>query len=338
MNGGTHTTGGGFNFRAASLTARLKANPNAQWLFSSIKHRDPDTPLVRAYLGDSVLFRLLHGMQNETHTFVVSGHGYRPERYDRDSRVTNTIHIGIAERYDLATTAGGYQQMAGDYLFYNGRTSHFSEGSWGILRVYDKMQKNLKPLDPQKPIPTSRKQLCPKGAPVKSFSVVAVNKALKFNSNTEDVIEVDFERELVLANPEGKVFMLENEVSKASDDDVMPHPLTLRANIGDCVKIKLTNRLKKGNASLHVNNMAFDPKDSQGINVGNNPGDQTVAPGKSKTYTYYAHPDFNINRPRSSSPATLAPRTHSPRIVGECPLDSSSRRKSKYSRFVPTIG
>ncbi|MBT5550754.1 MAG: hypothetical protein HOJ79_09780, partial [Nitrospina sp.] len=74
-----------------------------------------------------------------------------------------------------------------------------------------------------------------------------------------------------------------------------PHPLTLRANIGDCVKVKLTNRLKEGNASLHANNIAFDPKDSQGINVGNNPGDQTVAPGKSKDFTFYAHPDYNIN-------------------------------------------
>ncbi|CCQ91340.1 conserved exported hypothetical protein, putative Multicopper oxidase [Nitrospina gracilis 3/211] len=295
LNGGTHTTGSGFNFRAASLTSRLRANPKAEWLFSSLKHRDPDTPLVRAYLGDSVVFRLLHGLMNETHTFVVSGHGYRPERYDGDSRVTNTIHIGIAERYDLATTAGGYQQMAGDYLFYNGRTSHLSEGSWGILRVYDELQKDLKLLNPHAPIPKSKTELCPAGAPVKQFNVVAVNKELKFNPNADDYLEVDFERKLLLANPEGKVFMLEDEVSKASDDDVMPHPLTLRVNIGDCVKIKLTNRLEKSNTSLHVNNIAFDPKDSQGINVGNNPGDQTVAPGKSKNYTFYAHPGFKIN-------------------------------------------
>jgi len=59
--------------------------------------------------------------------------------------------------------------------------------------------------------------------------------------------------------------------------------------------VKLTNNLKEGNASLHANNIAFDPMDSQGINVGNNPGDQTVAPGQSKTYTYYAHPDYGIN-------------------------------------------
>jgi len=231
---------------------------------------------------------------NETHTFIISGHGFRPERYDRDSRVTNALHIGIAERYDLATTAGGYQGMAGDYMYYKGRTSHLSEGSWGLFRVYDKVRPDLKVL-PGNETPKSNKTLCPKGAPVRSFSVVAINKALKFNPNAEDEIEVDFERKLILANAEGKIFALEGEASKAADDGGMPHPLTLRANIGDCVKIKLTNRLAKGNASIHVNNMAFDPLDSQGINVGNNPGDQTVAPGKSKTYTFFAHHDYNVN-------------------------------------------
>ncbi|MDP6712745.1 MAG: multicopper oxidase domain-containing protein, partial [Nitrospinaceae bacterium] len=295
LNGGTHTTGGGFNFRAASLSARLKSNSDASKMFSSKVHGEPATPMLRAYLGDNIVFRVLHGMMNETHTFVVSGHGYRPERYDRDSRVTNALHVGIAERYDLATTAGGYQQMAGDYLYYDGRTSHLSEGSWGIIRVLDKLQKDLKVLPGSESPKKSAKQLCPKGAPVKNFSVVAVNTNLKYNPNTEDEIEVDFERKLILANADAKIFVLEGEVAKAAAKGHSPHPLTLRANIGECVKIKLTNRLKKGNASLHANNIAFDPKDSQGINVGNNSGDQTVAPGKSKLYTFYAHQDYNIN-------------------------------------------
>ncbi|MBT6586145.1 MAG: multicopper oxidase domain-containing protein, partial [Gammaproteobacteria bacterium] len=295
LNGGTHTTGGGFNFRAASLSSRLRANPDASQLFSSRAHRDPDTPMIRAYVGDNVVFRMLHGMMNETHVFSLSGHGFRPERYDPDSRVTNALHIGIAERYDLAVTAGGYQSMAGDYLMYDGRTSHLSEGSWSIFRVHDKKQSDLKVLPGNENFAQKQKKtLCPKAAPVKSFSVVAINKALKFNPATEDQIEVDFERKLILANAEGKIFALEGEAKQAATGH-MPHPLTLRANIGDCVKVKLTNRLKAGNASLHANNIAFDPLDSQGINVGNNPGDQTVAPGKSKTYTFYAHKDYNIN-------------------------------------------
>ncbi|MCH8157322.1 MAG: hypothetical protein IID18_06165, partial [Nitrospinae bacterium] len=291
LNGGTHTTGGGFNFRAASLSARLKANSDPSQLFSSRTHRDPDTFMIEAYVGDNVVFRLLHGMMNETHMFSLSGHGFRPERYDYQSRVTNVLHVGIAERFDLAVTAGGYQHMAGDYLFFDGRTSHLSEGSWSIFRVHDKLQKDLKVLPGnENPKKWARGVVCPKGSPVKKFSVVAINKALDFNPNAEDQIEVDFERKLILANADGKIFALEGEAAKAATR--APHPLTLRANIGDCIKIKLTNRLKSGKVSIHANNLAFDPLVSQGINVGNNPGDQTVAKGKSKTYTYYAHPEY----------------------------------------------
>ena len=162
--------------------------------------------------------------------------------------------------------------------------------------MHDKKQKDLRVLPGNENFAKKQKKtLCPKGAPVKSFSVVAIDKALKFNPATEDQLEVDFERKLILANAQGKIFALEGEAKQASSDGRMPHPLTLRANIGDCVKVKLTNRMKKGKASLHANNIAFDPLDSQGINVGNNPGDQTVAPGKSKNYTFYAHPDYNIN-------------------------------------------
>ena len=296
LNGGTHTTGGGFNFRAASLASRLANNKDSSKLFSSKVHGEPSTPMLRAYVGDNIVFRLLHGMQNETHTFVVSGHGYRPERYDKDSRVTNALHIGIAERYDLATTAGGYQSMAGDYLYYDGRTSKLSEGEWGIIRVHDKKQKDLKVLPGNENFAKkAKKVLCPKGAPVKSFSVVAIDKELNFNANTEGEIEVDFERKLLLANAAGKIYALEGEAKQAAADGHMPHPLTLRVNIGDCVKVKLTNRLKAGNASIHANNIAFDPLTSQGINVGNNPGDQTVAPGKSKNYEFFADPGFKIN-------------------------------------------
>jgi hypothetical protein len=67
-------------------------------------------------------------------------------------------------------------------------------------------------------------------------------------------------------------------------------PLTLRANVGDCLKINLTNRMKEGRASFSAISLAFDPKDSLGANVGQNPGDQTVAPSESRTYTYYADP------------------------------------------------
>jgi len=69
-----------------------------------------------------------------------------------------------------------------------------------------------------------------------------------------------------------------------------PMPLTLRGNVGDCLKINLKNHMKESRASFSAISLAFDPKDSLGANVGKNSGDQTIAPGESRTYTYYADP------------------------------------------------
>jgi hypothetical protein len=127
---------------------------------------------------------------------------------------------------------------------------------------------------------------------VKTFNVIAVDRALKFNNKAPDVLEVDFDRKLLVSNPKGKIFMLEGEKSKVATDGFQPMPLTLHVNVGDCIKINLKNEMKASRASFSADMLAFDPKDSHGVNVGMNPGDQTVPPGKSRTYTFYAHPDL----------------------------------------------
>jgi len=293
LNGGTHTTGGGLNFRTESVARRLKHNPDPTLIFSSKAHQDPSTVMLRAYLGDTLVFRLLHTLMNESHVWHLAGHAFRTERYAEFSDLRNAHHVGIAERYDLVTKAGGAQQMAGDYLHYNGRASHLSEGSWGIVRVLDKEVPDLKKLPGRDEIPASAKSLCPADAPVKTFNVVAMDRALKFNSKANDFIDVDFDRKLQVANPSGKIFMLEGEKSKvATDGGAQPMPLTLHVNVGDCIKINLKNEMKASHASFSADMLAFDPKDSHGVNVGMNPGDQTVAPGKSRTYTFYAHPQY----------------------------------------------
>ncbi|MBI3358498.1 MAG: multicopper oxidase domain-containing protein [Nitrospirae bacterium] len=292
LNGGTHTTGGGFNFRAESVARRLKLNPEPTLIFSSKAHQDPSTPLLRAYLGDTVAVRLLHTLMNETHVWHIAGHAFRTERYAEFSDFRNAHHVGIAERYDLVFKAGGPQQMAGDYLHYNGRASHLSEGSWGILRVMDKEVTTLKKLPGMDEIPVSAKSVCPTDAPVKSFNVIAIDRALKFNANAPDAIEVDFGRNLLIANKNGKIFMLEGERTKVASEGFQPMPMVLHVNVGDCIKINLKNEMKASRAAFSADMLAFDPKDSQGVNVGNNPGDQSVSPGKSRTYTYYAPPQY----------------------------------------------
>ncbi len=296
LNGGTHTTGGALNFRAEPFAQRLVNNPDPSKLFSSAVHGDPSTAMIRAYLGDAIVFRLIDVTMNESNVFTLSGHTFWSERYAQEANRKHSLHVGIAERYDLVIPeAGGPRHQAGDYMFFNGRSSKFSEGTWGLIRVLDKPVGDLQPL-PNKAygkegIP-ERLPVCPKEAPVKSFNVVAMDHpGMSFNSNAPETIEVDFERKIELRNPEAKIYVLEDEVQKVAGD-VQPMPLTLRANVGDCIQVKLTNKLKEGRASFSAFGLAFDPKDSQGVNLGNNPGDQTVASGESRTYTYYADP-FN---------------------------------------------
>lgn len=293
INGGTHTTGSGLNFRAAPFAQRLSNNPDTSKLFSSAIHGDPGTPLLRAYVGDTVVFRLLHQLMNESHVWTISGHTFLTERYAGDANRKNSIHVGIAERYDLVTKAGGFQGMPGDYIHFNGRSSHFAEGGWGIVRVLDKAVPDLKPLPSgtkSADIPMVPKSVCPADAPVKTFNVVSMDRPLKLNPNAPEAIEVDFERKIEMTVPEGKIFALEEDVTRVAAS-VMPNPLTLRANLGDCIKINLKNKMNGSRASFFAPGLAFDPKDSLGLNVGNNPGDQTIAPGESRTYTYYAHPE-----------------------------------------------
>jgi len=296
INGGSHTTGSALNMRLAPFNRRLAVNPDPSLLFSSKIHGDPDTPLLRAYLGDPIMIRALVPAINETHTLHVTGHWFRFQRYNPESQPRSTIHIGIAERHDLSIPeAGGPQRMPGDYMYYNGRTSHFAEGSWGIIRVLGKPVKDLQFLPQHESIPAPAKSVCPTDAPVKSFDVLAINKGLVYNPRVGEAVKVDFDRNLLVANPSGKVFTLSNERSRVASDGFEPMPLTLHVNVGDCVKVHLTNELTLGRVSFHADNLAYDPLDSQGINVGMNPGDQTIGPGQSKTYTFYASPEIGEN-------------------------------------------
>ena len=232
---------------------------------------------------------------NESMDWVLSGHTFLTERYAADANRKNAIHIGIAERYDLVIPqAGGAQLMPGDYLHFNGRSSKLSEGAWGILRVLGKEVPDLKKLPTgtlaREEMPKPPRSVCPEEAPVKSFNVWRLI-GHDLNPKAPGAIEVDFERKIQIQNPQGKIYALEDEAATVASD-VMPSPLTLRVNVGDCIKINLKNKMANSRASFSAFALAFDPRDSRGANVGENPGDQTIGPGESRTYTYYAHP-FN---------------------------------------------
>jgi len=293
LNGGEATTGSGYSMRVEPFSVRLANDPDPSKLFLSGIHGDPGTPLLRAYLGDPILVRALVGSANEVHTWHVTGHWFPMERYGTMAMPRSTVHLVIGERYDPAIpAAGGPQKQAGDYLYYSGRASHFAEGSWGLFRVFDEAQADLKPLPNREEIQKSASSVCPADAPVKSFNVSAIDHAIRYHDAAPETMEVDLERKMIFENKQGKMYVLDEDRAKVKSGELKASPLTLHVNVGDCVKINLKNEMAKERAGFHVDMMAFDPKDSFGGNIGKNQGDQTIAPGQSRTYTYFAHPEY----------------------------------------------
>jgi manganese oxidase len=110
-------------------------------------------------------------------------------------------------------------------------------------------------------------------------------------------------------DPFGIVFALADEVDDILCGRVNPQPLVLRGNQGECVEVKLTNRLDPAlfhndgvhgypevkveqfyppslRISLHPQLIDYDVKTSSGDTVGFN-ADQTVGPGESIDYRWY---------------------------------------------------
>ncbi len=266
------STGSAYNLRAEPLDDR-PGDPAR--LFSSAAHGDPATPILETFLGDPVVVRALVSGTNDVHTWHIDGHWTRVEPSSLTSPPVSTVHLGISERYDLVIPrAGGPSGMPGDYLYYSGRSFKLREGSWGILRVRPPGDTaGLAKLPGHEVQPSPPSAVCPADAPRKAFAVSAVTAPLP-----------------MLAGRTGKVFVLRSARAAADPGALSPEPLVLHVNVGDCLTITLANETTDGPVSFHADMLAYDPRDSGGVEAGVNPP-QAVAPGASRSYTFYAHPE-----------------------------------------------
>jgi hypothetical protein len=266
------SSGSAINMRVEPFKGR---DDDPARLFSSTLHGDPETPLLESYLGDPIVIRSLVPATHDVHTLHVDGHWFRMEPYSGSSPPINTVHLGISERYDLMIPrAGGPQQMAGDYLYYNGRSFKLREGSWGLIRVYDQPPETpLQFLPGHEAIPPPAPNVCPEDAPQKQFEVVAVETPLP-----------------MLGDPLGMIYLLEKDKAAVLAGEKAAEPLVLHVNVGDCILVNLRNELGEGSVSFHSDLLAADPRQDLGVEAGNNPP-QIALPGESRLYTLYAHPE-----------------------------------------------
>ncbi len=308
---------------------------------------DPYTPLFRAYEGDNVQIRMLAGAHTSMHDFTLHGLKWLFEPFNKESGYRNSQFVILSEHYEMLfkMPPAGPGEKTADYL-YNPSASFegLVNGAWGLLRSYKANAENLARL-PNNPGPAAAAppinvpagtpqcsgnavaQLKPEPPCVRVIRVAAVSARRAFKSANGLVYNSRGARTTPngsptqtfgnnpLYDPDALVYVLEDEKGNLLPPR-NPEPLVLRANAGDWIQVRLTNRLDPGDSvfstnqqvsrilqyttgynsipvfastsvGLHPQLVAFDVTKGNGINAGLNPV-ETATPTKSVDYLWYA--------------------------------------------------
>ena len=132
---GSHDDPGvmGINYRCEPMRERLKSHEDPAYIFSSIMHGDPATPILETYPGDEIIIRLLDGAHKEQHSFNLTGLSWEKEITNNFSPIVVSQTIGISEAFNIHITK---RYRPGDYLYYFGGIDDAWLGLWGIIRAY----------------------------------------------------------------------------------------------------------------------------------------------------------------------------------------------------------
>jgi manganese oxidase len=341
------------NYRNEPFQIRVKANATGgkaepAYVYSSAVHGDPSTPVFRAYTQDPVVIRFITGAHEEAHGFNLHGHRWLNEPDNPRSTIVDSQTATLAEwmNYDIQSgkvtkkplsrvdtleraepnaengvplLAVGGAGKPGDYLYGSAPLDDQWMGLWGIFRVPGAQVPDLQPLPDTKvkfdtkvwpaiqpggklnAKPPTAVNHCPVDAPVRSYNVVALQKKIVYNTGTGD------------HDPNGAMFVLAADETAARNGTKPDEPLFIRANVGDCVKVTLSNKLpptgipthtgdvplpedpgnfpRSNRVSLHAGMVDFRVIRDDGSTVGYN-FDQSIAPGASITHHWFVPADL----------------------------------------------
>jgi len=297
---------------------------NDPYVFSSVAHGDPATPLLKAYVGDPVVIRQV-GLDERVGDIRITGHRFAVERFNPNGVLTDSATAGISEKMDyiLDGGAGGHRHLPGDYLYYSGRNLELESGAWGIFRVMNTLHTSgvnaLEPL-PDRTAPPSGagfptltftgkappaapggpgSAACPGGAPVRHYDV-SIFGGVTFDKGMPGELPIPGN-----GNNNTVMYSLTSDEAAIKAGTKPTVPLVIRANTGDCLQVTLHNDLPVDNftwtwgsgstrAGLNIGNVIFDPLQSYGAAIGYDP-DTTVAPGSTRTYAYYVDKQLGTN-------------------------------------------
>ena len=107
---------------------------HSSWMFG-----DPDTPVLKAYLGDPVRIRLIHAGVKETHVFHLHLYEWHADPENRRSPLIDAITItpGTGHTIEPLFGAGNVHAVPGDVIWHCHLYPHFHMGMWGMFRTFD---------------------------------------------------------------------------------------------------------------------------------------------------------------------------------------------------------
>jgi hypothetical protein len=293
--------------------------------------RDPYTPLMEAFRHDPVQVRILVGAHEEGHNFAINGLKWPFEPSEKDSGWRNSQMMGISEHFEFVVPQVIHEPIKdkSDYLWTAGAsTDDLWNGLWGLLRVYKREFPGLQrlpsnPLGGHDILPSEKSNfegVCPKTAPVRSYTVVArlardllPRQTLIYNSRAgaSNVGPLHDPTAILYARTD----QLDPVTNRLDTEEWDVKPLVLRANAGDCIEVTLENQLPVEGAlpdldgfstlpmivddfnfnqihpskrvGLHPQLVHYDVSRNDGNDAGMNDL-FTVEPGAAHTYQWYA--------------------------------------------------
>ncbi|WP_102027559.1 multicopper oxidase domain-containing protein [Salirhabdus sp. Marseille-P4669] len=107
------------------------------WVFG-----DPATPILRGYVGDPAVIRVVHGGVKETHVFHYHVHQWFRDNTNPESEIIDSQSISPQSWYDVEPLygLGSLHGAIGDAIIHCHLYPHFAVGMWGINRVFNTFQ------------------------------------------------------------------------------------------------------------------------------------------------------------------------------------------------------
>ncbi len=282
-------------------------------LTPDMRSYDPYTPLMRAYAGDNVEVRTVVGAVDSVHNFQIQGAKWHPSPSYENSGYTDSQGYGISEHFEMLFNipATDSQQKAKtvDYLYQPSSSNQGqAKGAWGLIRSYKDKQEGLVALSNNAPGLSIDDLYQPDKEPRSFYLTVDMNEQ---NS--------------------GLTYKVCS--SQTFSDCQSVSPLVMRAKAGEWIEVNLKNNLTEADVSdLHVNlnsasesassenikiyetsaqvgihpmRLAYDGSKDNGMNIGQNSKSQTVEPGETGIFYWYAGNIDVVDGERQLTPVEL---------------------------------